>query len=163
MMLFIDGSVNPKTKIGYGAYLICSERDADFDALKNRIKTKCFRETSSSRLELQTLLWALSKLSYSNINLYTDSQNIISLGRRKESLEKNEFRSKSGRMLKNHELYRAYFRLTEDLHISLNQVVGHKPSKNKSKIDRLFSLVDKASRKASKLAICSEMFTDKYL
>ena len=51
--LFCDGSVNPKTKIGFGAYFIYDE-----NLEKQNIKIKKFVDTSSTKLELEVLLWA---------------------------------------------------------------------------------------------------------
>ena len=56
-MLFTDGSVSPKSHIGYGAYLAVSETDLSLPALKRRVKIRVFKNTSSTKLELQTLLW----------------------------------------------------------------------------------------------------------
>ena len=156
LMLFTDGSVSSKSRIGYGAYLVCTDLDEDLEVLSGTIKTKCFSDTSSSRLELQTLLWALSELSVIDIDVYTDSQNILRLGSRRERLEQNGYYSSSGKRLKNHELYRDYFRMTDRLSIKLNHVRGHMPSRKKNKINRVFSLVDKASRKALRLSMSSK-------
>ena len=74
-LLFTDGSVNIKTNIGYGAYLMVENKD-DVSAL---VKVKQFEDTSSTKLELQTLLWALEEVKGlgRKIIIYTYSQNII--------------------------------------------------------------------------------------
>ncbi len=79
-MLFTDGSVNTLSKIGYGAYLVVFEHVLSLDSLKNRVKVRRFEHTSSTKLELQTLLWALTdiKAAGSKVIVYTDSQNIMS-------------------------------------------------------------------------------------
>jgi hypothetical protein len=59
LMLLTDGSVNIQSKIGYGAYLAVSERGLSLDSLRTRVKVRRFEHTSSTKLELQTLLWAL--------------------------------------------------------------------------------------------------------
>ncbi len=59
LMLFTDGSVNTKSNIGYGAYLAVSECGLPLDSLRARVKVRRFEHTSSTKLELQTLLWAL--------------------------------------------------------------------------------------------------------
>jgi len=158
LKLFTDGSVNSVSRVGYGAYLTYSGTHEEPELLVKRIKLKRFLETSSTRLELQTLLWALSELSVSEIDLYTDSQNIVSLDSRKEKLEQSEYRSRSGKLLKNHDLYRDYFEATDGLSIKLNHVGGHMPSRKKSKIDKVFSLVDKAARKALRSYLSADKF-----
>ncbi|BHH81849.1 RNase H family protein [Desulforhopalus sp. 52FAK] len=143
--LFTDGSVNTKLKIGYGAYLVLPE---DGEPQTDQIKIKQFADTSSTKLELQTLLWALSEISATEIISYTDSQNIVRLNARRKRLEANHYYAKTGKLLNNHELYKQFFQYTDNLDLTFNQVRGHAPAKNKSKIELIFSLVDRASRNA---------------
>ena len=116
--LFTDGSVNTQSKVGYGAYFMTADIETSISLLKESIKVKRFEETSSTKLELQTLLWALDEMlsltSTKDITLtmYTDSQNIIDLPRRRECLEKNNYFSNKNRRLNNYELYREFYRLT---------------------------------------------------
>jgi len=69
LLLFTDGSVNTKTKIGYGAYLFLNEEELSGISLKNKVKFKRFENTSSSKLELQTLLYALKEIKQKDQNL----------------------------------------------------------------------------------------------
>ena len=57
LQLYTDGSVNTQLKVGYGAYLLVSELTMSTDTLKEQVKIKRFEQTSSTKLELQTLLW----------------------------------------------------------------------------------------------------------
>ena len=150
MMLFTDGSVHVQTGIGFGAYLIIDDVESPIDLLKNKVKIVRFEQTSSTKLELQTLLHAFENLpkSVEQLQIYSDSQNIQSLLERRERLEKNDFISKSGRLLNNSDLYREFFQKTDDLNCTFFKVKGHKKSVKKNKIDRIFTLVDRASRKA---------------
>jgi len=151
-MLFTDGSVNPQSKIGYGAYLTIWEPSISLDKLKTQIQVKCFEDTSSTKLELQTLLWGLNNIRNSDvcITIYTDSQNIIGLPNRRSRLEKNAYRNQKNQLINNHQLYQDFFRLTDRLNYTLVKIQGHQPSRDKDKLDKIFSLVDKASRKALK-------------
>ncbi|MCF7889510.1 MAG: hypothetical protein K9L78_05260, partial [Victivallales bacterium] len=65
MFLFTDGSVNTKTKIGCGAYLLINELEFSAD-LKDMVKINVFNNTSSSSLEVETLLWALKEINIFN-------------------------------------------------------------------------------------------------
>jgi ribonuclease HI len=149
-MLFTDGSVNTRSKIGYGAYLSISERGLPLDSLRSCVKVKKFENTSSTKLELQTLLWALSDIQSSGNRLiiYTDSQNIISLRERRNRLEQNDYRSTHNKRLTNYELYQEFFRMTDTMDCEFIGVRGHKASHQKDNIDALFTLVDRASRNA---------------
>ena len=75
--------------MGCGAYLLVNENEEFNASLKDRIKTKTFTNTSSTKLELQTLLCALGELEDASekIIIYTDSQNIIGLPNRRSNLE----------------------------------------------------------------------------
>lgn len=153
-LLFTDGSVNTQTGKGYGAaLLITSENQAHTRAeLKNRIKIQKFIETSSTKLELQTLLWALADIpkSCTPLTVYTDSQNILGLAARRAGFEAQNYHSKKGLPLRNAALYQAFFQMSDDKGFQLKKIKGHKPADQRDPIDQLFNLVDKASRAACK-------------
>jgi len=149
LILLTDGSVNTQSKIGYGAYLAVSERELSQDSLRTRVKVKRFEHTSSTKLELQTLLWALSDIQAlgSKVIVYTDSQNIMGLPGRRDRFEQNDYRSKKNKRLNNYKLYQEFYRMIDQLDCELVKVRGHQVSNQKDDIDRLFTLVDRASRK----------------
>jgi len=80
--------------------------------------------------------------------VYTDSQNIIGLQGRRDRLEQNDYRSKKNRRLNNYKLYQEFYRMTDQLDCEFVKVRGHQVSNQKDDIDRLFTLVDRASRNA---------------
>lgn len=152
--IFTDGSVNTQLKVGYGAYLLVPDLNIPIDSLKDSVKVKRFKQTSSTKLELQTLLWALNETITSNngsnitLTVYTDSQNIIGLPERRTRLEERNFFSSKNKRLNNYELYQEFYLLTSKLKFELVKVVGHQASSKKNKVDKLFGLVDRASRSA---------------
>lgn len=148
--LFTDSSVNPQEKIGFGSFLILEEKNISLEEMKKNIKIKRFENTSSTKLELQTFLWALDEINDKNIiiEVYTDCQNIIGLQDRREKLQKNNFHSSSGKLMNNHELYKDFFEKTDELNLIFIKVKGHKKNSLKDEIDTIFNLVDKASRNA---------------
>ena len=148
--LFTDSSVNPQEKIGFGAFLFLDEKNISLEEMKKNIKIKRFENTSSTKLELQTFLWALDEINDKNIiiEVYTDCQNIIGLQDRREKLEKNNFYSSSGKLMNNHQLYKDFFEKTDELNLTFIKVKGHKKNSLKDEIDTIFNLVDKASRNA---------------
>ena len=150
LMLFVDGSVNPQSNIGYGAYLAVSERGLAPESLRTRVKVRRFEDTSSTKLELQTLLWAIGDIQAvgHRVIVYTDSQNILGLQERRGRLEQNDYRSKNNKRLKHYKLYQAFYSMIDQLDCELVKVRGHQVADQKDDIDRLFTLVDKASRKA---------------
>ena len=73
---------------------------------------------------------------------------LIGLQRRRSRLEKNNYCAKSGRPINNADLYREFFQKTNRINCEIIKIKGHKKTRLKSNIDRLFSLVDRASRNA---------------
>jgi len=150
LILITDGSVNTQSNIGYGAYLAVSERGLSLDSLRMHVKVRRFEHTSSTKLELQTLLWALNDIQAlgRKVILYTDSQNILGLQGRRERFEQNDYRSKKNKRLSNYELYQEFYRVIDHLDCELVKVRGHQVSNQKDDISKLFTLVDRAARKA---------------
>ncbi len=141
--LFCDGSVNPQKKIGFAAYFIYDENLKTQD-----IKIKKFEDTSSTKLELESLLWALEdeRLEKQKVIVYTDCQNILSLIDREEKLKNSSYMTKNGKTIRNHKFYKRFYEKCEFLDLEIIKVKGHKKSSLKDEIDELFNLVDKASR-----------------
>ena len=148
--LFTDSSVNPQEKIGFGAFLFLDEKNISLEEMRKNIKIKRFENTSSTKLELQTFLWALNEINDKDIiiEVYTDCQNIIGLQDRRKKLEKNNFHSSAGKLMNNHELYKDFFEKIDKLNLTFIKVKGHKKNSLKDEIDTIFNLVDKASRNA---------------
>ena len=122
LILLTDGSVNAQSKIGYGAYLAVSERGLSLDSLRTRVKVRRFE--------------------------YTDSQNIMGLQVRRDRFEQNNYRSKRNKRFNNYDLYQEFYKMIDLLDCELVKVRGHQVSNHKDDIDRLFTLVDRASRNA---------------
>lgn len=150
LFLFTDASVDPQTKIGYGAYLLLGEYEIEAPLAKLKVNVKRFEATTSSKLELETFLWALEKLPTKNskVVVYTDCQNIINLKEREEKIKKSRYMTKRGTPIKNHELYERFYELTDLYECDFIKVKGHKRVEDKDEIDRYFTLVDKAAREA---------------
>ncbi|TLX70250.1 ribonuclease H [Labilibacter sediminis] len=148
--LYIDGSVNTQTKTGFGAMLPVPLPLESYLDLNSLIEVQKFENTSSTKLELQTFLWAISKLeaNITQINVYTDSQNILSLIERREKLEQKEFCNAKGVKIVNHLLYQQFYAIIDEMNIFITKLKGHQKSSLKEHQDKLFSLVDKASRRA---------------
>lgn len=151
--VFTDGSVNSKLKVGYGVYLVVSDLEQQINTLQNAVKVKRFEKTSSTKLELQTVLWALGEIALIEgrdvaISIYTDCQNIITLPNRRARLEESNYFSSKNKRLNNYELYQEFYQLISSLNCEFIKVIGHQESRKKDGIHRLFGLVDRASRKA---------------
>jgi len=146
--LFTDGSSHPQSNIGFGAYLLITDDLKSLEVLKDDVKTKMFENTSSTKLEVQTMLWALKDIDIKEENfiIYTDCQNIIGLHARRKRFETNNYITKKGKLIANHELYKEFYRLIDSLNCEFIKVKGHKELSQKDEMDKIFTLVDKASR-----------------
>ena len=146
--LFIDGSVDPTSKIGFGAYLLLENLDEVLP--KNKINYIKIEGTSSTRLELEVILAVIKKMEGIDLKLkiYTDSNAIISLLNRRQKLIEMDFYSKNNRLLNLHQLYKEFFKYYKPSHNEIIKIKGHSRSIEKDRLDRYFSIVDKASRKA---------------
>jgi ribonuclease HI len=142
--------VHPPSGIGYGASLVVADPTAHPDTLKSYVQLKRFEQTSSTQLEVQTLIWALREIQSRThaVTIHTDSQNLIGLPGRRERFEQQDYRSKNNLRLNHAELYQAFFSLTDQFDCTFVKVKGHQTSTQKSPIDRLFTLVDRAARQA---------------
>ena len=142
--VFVDGSVNPKNKIGFGAYIFCT----NFKGCENStIFTHRFVNTSSTKLELETLIWALKQIDIKEkLYVYTDCQNIFSLLNREDKLKNNDYFTSTNKKIKNHLLYKEFFHLNEIYDLEFIKVKGHKKKSLKDEIDCIFSKIDKKAR-----------------
>jgi ribonuclease HI len=150
ILLFTDGSVNVQSNIGFGAALLVQDVNQTIDSFNKLVKVKRFENTSSTKLELETLLWALNddQLQNNKVVIYTDSQNIIGLPGRRARFERNNYSSRKNERIKNYKLYQEFYRLMDELDCELVKVLGHQQTHRKDSIHKIFTLVDRASRSA---------------
>jgi ribonuclease HI len=161
--LFTDVSLNPKLKLGVGAYLLVpapflelSPQSIERPEIAGRLMIRRFERTSSTSLEVQTVLWALE--DYRNalkgpdpekIQVYSDSQCIAGLLRRRPGLEADVLPGHgTNRPLKNISLYRRFYEFYDAMGFEVIKVAGHSRSCSHNTIHRIFSMIDKEVRKA---------------
>jgi len=160
--LFTDVSVSPGLKIGVGAYVLLPASLLESSPgvigrpeITGRLKVRRFEDTSSTRLELQTVLWALTEIRqepYGSLTIYSDSQCVSGLLKRKPRLLARGFLSKkTNRQLGSASLYRTFYELHDELGFHVVKVEGHPGSRARGTAHRIFSFVDKEARKALKI------------
>ena len=160
--LFTDASLHAKLSCGVGAFLVLpaavldmpvSTRAADFF---DRLRFQRFAATSSSAIEVQTALWALEsyrkeckEIDAGRLHLYSDSQCIAGLLKRRAALESNNFCAKrSGRELNNINLYRRYFELYDAQGFDVIKMTGHTRPSSRDTAHSVFSFLDREVRRA---------------
>ncbi len=160
--LFTDVSLNPGRRLGVGACLAVpfASLQAQPGRIKRadivkRLEKKRFKDTSSTKLELQTALWALAHCGDNikdykprKLHLYTDSSCVAGLIRRRKRLESNGFLSRrTKQLLKNAALYREFYELCDVFDVEVTKVAGHVRDGSLDTVHRIFSYVDRESRK----------------
>lgn len=176
--LFTDVSLNPELKAGVGAYLLVpvslieeSPHRIEKSEAARRLVVKRFESTSSTRLEVQTVLWALE--GYRNerkvagpgkLHVYSDSQCVAGLLRRRPVLEGNDFLGhRTHQPLKNGPLYQRFYEFHDELSFEVLKAAGHSRSCSQDPVHRLFSFVDKKVREELKLWMCERGVRNKAL
>ncbi len=164
--LFTDASVGPGSKVGVGGHLIVPESFLrttpnliKISELDEILVLKRFEDTSSTKLEVQTVLWALeeycigSTISGSGkLHIYSDSQCVEGLLSRRARLESSGFYSRGGnRLLRNASLYGKYYEFHDRLKFEVTKVAGHTRSSSRDTVQHIFSFIDQKVRKALKL------------
>ena len=161
--LFSDVSLNPGLKLGFGAYLLTpsSALETPPDGMAQpefarQIRLRRFDATSSAKLEVQTLLWALDDFQKGRLgsrrgmlDVYSDSQCVTGLLRRRDHLEMHGFSNRrTERPLNNACLYRKFYEFYDALGFEVIKVAGHSPSCTHDSVHRIFSFVDKEAGRA---------------
>lgn len=163
--LFTDASLNPGFKVGVGGYLLVPDSLLTTPAtlikrheLDEMLVLKRFENTSSTKLEIQTVLWALEEYcsesmdsEVGHLHIYSDSQGVEKLLSRRERLENNGFQSRGGsRLLRNASLYANYYALYDRLQFEVTKVPGHTRARSRNTVQQIFSLIDQKVRKILK-------------
>jgi ribonuclease HI len=164
--VFTDASLNPRLHLGAGACLIVPAafleqpaENVEAIAVTELVRIKRFEETSSTALEVRTVLWALEEClaglhdaGTGQLHLYCDSQCIAGLPGRRAALEADEYVSRAaGRPLKNAPLYRAFYELQDQLGFSVIKVAGHTRAAARDTAHRIFAYIDKQARRELRL------------
>ncbi|MDD2337497.1 MAG: ribonuclease H [Geobacteraceae bacterium] len=161
--LFSDVSSNPQRKCGVGAYLLVpasylenASHDINRADISAKLRFKRFADTSSTKLEVQTVLWALENYQTEyccsdpgNLLVFTDSQCVAGLAGRRAGLEANRFLSRrSGQLLPNAPLYQGFYAAFDNLGFELVKVEGHTRACSRDTVQQIFSCVDQEARRA---------------
>jgi ribonuclease HI len=137
MLIFSDASADPQLKTGFGAYLVITDADMNTilteNTLKEKLKVKQFSSTSSTQLEIETILCALQDLTLqqpasaliNKVTVYTDSQGVIELPKRRTALELSDFAGRGNKRLKQDRLYQTFYRMQDNIRFELKKLRGH--------------------------------------
>lgn len=161
--------MDPRSRTGVAACLLLPiafldtpPHDIDRGELSAKLCCRRFTDTSSTKLELQAVLWGVELYrtlvpdpERCGLRLYTDSQCVSGLPSRRERLEGSAYHAaRSGRLLANADLYAQFFAAKDELGFDIVKVAGHSRSSCHDSVQRIFSIVDRGARQALKLWRC---------
>ncbi|HQF09445.1 MAG TPA: hypothetical protein PLM53_13590 [Spirochaetota bacterium] len=161
-VLFTDASVNSQLKRGVGGYLFLPAAllEAGPDSIDKadiigRLVLRRCTGAGSTQMEIRTIVWALEDYQKATgsrhweLSVYTDSQCVADLSRRRSGLEnKNYISKKTKTEIKNASLYRKLYSLYDELNMNVIKVEGHSRVASHDTVHRIFSIVDREVRKA---------------
>lgn len=157
--IWTDASCSPPHSIAVGGYICLTEGELHqletipISCIKAKINShltfKDYLSKKSTWTEIKIILDVLSLFSAKNkITLFTDCQTVCDLLKRKEKLEKNHFKSRTGCPLTNAALYQAFFEKINQLQVNIIKLKGHHPSTHqKTVFENIFAILDKECRK----------------
>jgi ribonuclease HI len=147
--IFADASFDPKMGTGIIGVLTVDSKEINSSSSELKVLTKKIDNTTSGRLEIQAVIWALKNAAENDleITIFTDYKSVVELPTRRDRLEKSNYISKrKGEILNNADLYKEFFEYFDKVLPTLVWIRGHSPSKDHTRHHELFSLVDKAVR-----------------
>lgn len=158
-------SLDPKRKLGVGAYLVVPAsfvevppHSIERSAVTERLVVRRFEDTSSTKLEVQTVLYALEDFQNElkgdgpvKLQIYSDSQCVAGLLARRQRLEAGRFISRGkNHQITNASLYRKFYEFHDSLGFEIIKVSGHARSFSHDTVHRIFSCVDREVRQELK-------------
>lgn len=132
--IYTDGSCHVSSKLGtWGAILL-------YDA-QELVLSGIVEQTTHNRMELIAVLKAIEylkaeKIEYQNLCVYSDSQYLVEIPRRKAKFLENDFCNKAGKPLNNDDLLRELVHIFEVENIQLIKVKAHQKKGEKINYNR---------------------------
>jgi hypothetical protein len=162
--LYSDASLSNKDEVAIGAVLFLTNEQMEqlkslsIEEIEKKIAQKLiYKKITTKRstyAEMQTLNLALEaiEITLQNkpiIHVYTDCENICYLfGERKAKLIQSKFKSKTGKELKNKDIYMSLLDKLRYFDILTHKIKGHCKEKYKTSIEaKIFSFIDKRARR----------------
>ncbi len=124
--IYTDGSCHTQLKCGAWAAIIYLNND-------EHIIKGIAKNTTHNRMELQAIINAveylcLHRISFDNIEVFSDSQYAVNLANRKQRILENNYLTKKGSVLQNSDLLKVLFNLFDTMPLKLIKVAAHQPA-----------------------------------
>jgi ribonuclease HI len=147
LLIFTDAATSPQSSVAVGAFLCFRPQELEayaeftqaalFAKVITDIHYKEYKSKKSTWSEIRTVIDALYLIEENyppgqHIEIYTDCQSLCDLVQtRKEKLEKNDFITRTGKVLQHADLYRELFAITGKFHIRIIKIKGHASTANR--------------------------------
>ena len=123
IIIYTDGSCNPKHGVGAWASLLFVDES-------KVVLTGTEEQTTHQRMELQAVIKSFEYLAKANLlqrvmELYTDSQYVTGLSRRKVKLKASGFMTKKNVPIRNSDLVRILIEYSEMMNVHFIKVKAH--------------------------------------
>lgn len=121
--IYTDGSCHTQHKTGTWVAII-------FTGAKKKILSGIVKNTTHNRMELLAVVEAIeyTKTHYGNVTsvkIYTDSQYVTGLPKRKEKITAIDFTTAKGNLLQNADLVKTFFEKLSSLSVELVKIKAH--------------------------------------
>ena len=142
--IITDGSASPKYGFGaWASYIVTASEEI--------ILQDTERNTTQHVMELKAVLKSLEYIqstfnNVSGIEVYTDSEYVVGLLKRKDKLVNNNYQTRKGKEVRHKEFILLLYEWLNHFNIQMQRVKGH-AKKGRSKITDYHREVDKLSRK----------------
>ena len=165
-LLFTDISLSPQKKHSVGGYLFIEAHELSaWESLEPqqisailypRIEWRVFQNNKSTFAEITTMIYAVEQCLEKNpqqITIYTDCQSLVDLlDSRLAKLSAAEYRTRSGKILANAEVYKDLLALTKKIDLVAIKIKGHASQSQRTTIEaKIFAILDAAVRKRLRL------------
>lgn len=163
ILIFSDAATSSKMNMAVGAFLCLNRKNMQdyaefsiedlYSKLVNSVMYQKYNSKKSTWSEIKIVIDALNYLNNSQsirkIEIYTDCQSLCDLlGKRKKTLQKNNYLTRTGKIINNADLYKELYTISEKFQIDTFKIKGHNSKSNRTILqEKIFSILDKLSRK----------------
>jgi ribonuclease HI len=142
--IITDGSASPKSGFGaWAAYIVTPTEEIILKDTEPNVT----QHTMELKAVIESLKYIQSTFqNVSALEIYSDSDYVLGLLRRRERLENKNYQTKKGKEIKNRSLIIQFYEFLDRFDVRMLRVEGH-ARKGQSKITDYHREVDKLSRK----------------
>lgn len=163
IVVIADAATSPTENLALGAFLCLAitvlQKYTEAE-LAGLVVYHKYTSKKSTWCEIKNIIDALNFIRLNSpmvlkVEIYTDCQSICDLlGRRKEKLQKNNFKTHTGKTLENAELYKELYSVAQFFQLQTFKIKGHaKKSERITVHQKIFAVLDNLCRQKLRSSI----------